>query len=176
MNKADYIELGYISKAHGIRGELKAVFDVYDIGEYKNKKELYLAKGDKPIEIYLVKKFNITPKKIVIIAFEGIDDRNQSEELVGSTIYFPQADLPQLKDGHFYYFQIEGFQVEDKQLGSLGKVVTVIDGPAHDILVMNYKHKEVLIPMTDEFVLQADMETKVLHTNLPDGLVDAYIN
>lgn len=175
MKREDCIEIGYIPKAHGLKGELKAVFDVYDIQEYKRIKSLFLAKKDQPLKEYTVTKFQIVSRESAIIGLGEITDRNQAEELIPVGMYFPADQLPKLPEGQFYYFDVIGFTVKDKQLGTLGTVRDFADGPAQDLMIMDYQDKEVLIPVTDHFVLNADMDAKIIHTDLPEGLLEFYL-
>lgn len=175
MKKENCIVLGYIAKAHALNGTVKAVFDVHDIGEYLDVKSLYLAKKDETLTLYEVKSFQVSTQKFAHLKFASISDRIKAESLVGSTIYFPIEALPELKDGHFYYFQVIGFQVMDEELGELGTVSDFADGPSNDIMIMHYKGREVLIPMHEEFVGKADFETKKVFTKLPEGLLDIYL-
>jgi len=175
MTRNDYIELGYIEKAHGLKGEVKAKFDVFDLSEYSHRKSFFLAKKEEPLKTMKVKRMNLIGQGQAIIKFEGVNYRDEAEALKGATIYFPEAELPPLEEGKFYYYQIIGFEVEDKTHGRLGKVVNIIETSGQDVLVMNYKEKEVLIPMTEEFVLKADHEAKLMHTAMPDGLLELYV-
>ena len=175
MTKDECVELGYIAKAHGLKGEVKVVFDVHDIHEYGKGTRLYLAKKEAPLQARKIKQIRVSNDKHAIVLFEGVDDRNASEALRGTTLYFPESELPELPEGHFYYFEVIGFTIEDAKLGPLGSIQRIIDGAAQDIIVMDYQGKEVLIPMNPEFVGQADMQARVLHTQLPDGLLEVYM-
>ena len=53
---------------------------------------------------------------------------------------------------------------------------TVYAMQAQDLLVMSYQNKEVLIPVDPEIVLGADKEAQTLQVNLPEGLLDVYLN
>ncbi|WNJ17935.1 ribosome maturation factor RimM [Pontibacter sp. G13] len=176
MHRSECIELGYVTKPHGLQGELKSVWDVHDIHEYSRSRILYLAKKDGPINPFRVESFHVINNKSALLSLKGVESRMDAEELGGSTIYFPLELLPKLKDGHFYYFQIMGFEVVDEKLGTLGNIVQVVDQAAQDLLVMEYQGHEVLIPMTDQFVKNADLEAKQVFTNLPEGLMDLYLN
>ena len=83
--------------------------------------------------------------------------------------------MPELDKNQFYYHEIIDYKVVDKNLGELGTVQTVHSMQAQDLLVMDYKGKEVLIPVISEIVLNADKEAKVLNVNLPDGLLEVYL-
>lgn len=175
MRKEDCIELGYISKAHGLKGEVKAQFDVYDMEEYKGRKSFYLAKKDEPLNKMRLKRMQHVGKGQLILKFEGVNFRDEAEALQGSTIFFPESDLPALEDGQFYYFQIIGYEVEDKNHGRLGKVKDIMETSGQDILIMNHKEKEILIPMTEGFLLGADHEEKLVKTAMPEGLLEFYL-
>lgn len=174
MKKDQCVEIGYISKAHGLNGEVKAVFDVHDLAEYLSIKELYLSKKDNPLRSESIEYFHPLTESVGLLKLKGINYRDQAEELKGTTLFFPIEDLPQLEDGRFYYFQIIGFEVRDKNLGTLGTIKEAIDTGSQDILIMEYLNQEVMIPVVEEFVLEADMDNQLLHTNLPDGLLELY--
>ncbi len=177
MQKKDCIELGYISRAQGLKGEVRAVLDVYDLREYLSVKLLHLAKKDAPLTPIEVQKLRIhqPTKGEVVIKFKGVDDRNQAEELKGHTLYFPETELPELPEGHFYFFEVIGYRVMDVEKGELGTVKDFLDGGAQDLLVMDYQGKEVLIPIQDEVVGLADHEAQTIEVELPEGLLELYL-
>jgi hypothetical protein len=52
-----------------------------------------------------------------------------------------------------------------------GVVKDVIDNPAHDILLITDTNgKEYMLPFVDAFVLDVDMEQRVVNVNIPIGL------
>lgn len=175
MDRSDCIQIGYIAKAHGIQGEVKAVFDVHDLSEYRRVKTLYLAQGQEPLRPYTVERMRIHNQKEIILTLAESTDRNTAELLRSSTIYFPEADLPNLPEGHFYYYQVIGYRVVDTERGPLGTVEDFIDGTSHDFMAMRYQGQEVLIPITDAFVGLADHGAQTVAVALPDGLLELYL-
>ncbi|MEO0473963.1 MAG: ribosome maturation factor RimM, partial [Bacteroidota bacterium] len=168
------IQLGYIGKAHGLRGEVKATFDVQDLLDYQKEETFYIGKKGGPIRPVKVKNFRVQSNSQAVLHLAESDDRDTADALRGHTIYFPIAQLKPLSDGHYYYFQVIGFQVIDVNLGPLGTVQDFADGAANDILIMDYQGKEVLIPVVDHIVGMADFESQSIQTNLPAGLLEAY--
>lgn len=173
--KSPYIEIGYIADAFGLGGEVKAKLDVHDIEEYLRIKKLLLGKKGEVPQSYKIKKKNFRTNSDATFALEGIDTREDAEALRGNTIFIHETDLPKLPEGRFYYFEVIGFQILDEEQGELGTVEDILEMPAQDVLVMLYKDKKVMIPMVDEVVLRADKIQKVVHTHLPEGLVDLYL-
>lgn len=174
MERKDCIVIGYTARAHGVQGELRCVLDVFDIGEYRRVKQLYLARKEGPLQAWPVRQFKALSGSEALLRLEGCDTREAAEALCGHTLLYPVALLPPLGEGHFYYFQAIGFQVCDEQLGPLGTVKDFADGPAHDYVIMDYQQQEVPIPLIDAFVLRADMASRTLFTRLPEGLIELY--
>ena len=141
---------------------------------YAQRKSFYLAKKDKPLEKFKLKRMQLVGQQ-AIMKFEGVNYRDEAEALRSSTIYFPIAELPKLKEGQFYYYEVIGYEVEDKKLGRLGRVKDIMETSGQDILIRLYREKEILIPMTEAFVLNAEHDHKLIHTDIPDGLVDFYL-
>lgn len=175
MLPADCVEAGFIARPHGVKGDVKAVFDVDDIRDYRRRSPLYLAKPNQPLLPYTVEGFSVASPKEAIIRFKGITSADEAEALKGSTIYFPVASLPPLPAHRYYYFEVEGFTIEDENLGTLGTLRTITEMSHHDVIVMDYKEHEVLIPLVDEFVLGPDKERRVMKTRLPEGLLEIYM-
>ena len=94
--------------------------------------------------------------------------------MVGCSAFLPEDNLDELDETQFYYHEIIGFDVEDQQLGKLGKVKTVYTMPIQDLIAMPYNGHEVLIPVNDEIIPKVNREAKILYVNLPEGLLEVY--
>ncbi len=164
---------GYISKVHGIKGELKARFDVEDIAEFKKEASLFLFKNGKPT-LFTVLNFRILSPEEVILSLKEITDRNVAESWKGAEVQYPSENLPQRNEDDFFLSELIGFRVQDEKLGTLGLISEVIEKPVQNLLSMNMNGTEVLIPIDDAIVLRADHDQKTLFTCLPDGLLEVY--
>jgi 16S rRNA processing protein RimM len=173
MTKDNCFELGKITKTHGLKGEVVLWLDVDFPEDYEDLESIFLdVKGE--LVPYFMESYRLSGNR-AIVQFEDIDTFEQAEAMVNLEAFLPLEELPELEDDQFYYHEIIGFQIKDKNLGDLGTVQTVHSMQAQDLLVMNYKGKEVLIPVIPEIVLEADKEAKILNVNLPDGLLEVYL-
>ena len=87
-------------------------------------------------------------KGMMLIKFEGIDDRNAAEELVGAYCTVPLGEARALPDDRYYHFQLVGLRVFDTRSDrDLGQVAEVLTYPANDVLRVTNGTNEVLIPM-----------------------------
>lgn len=173
MTKEDCFELGKITKTHGLKGEVVLWLDVDFPEDYEDLESVFLdQKGE--LVPYFIETYRLSGNR-AIVQFEDIDTFEKAEGLINLQAFLPLEELPELGNDQFYYHEIIGFQVVDKQLGVLGIVQTVHSMQAQDLLVMDYKSKEVLIPVIPEIVLQADKDAKILNVNLPEGLLEVYL-
>ena len=60
-------------------------------------------------------------------------------------------------------------------MGKLAPIETVYSFTEASLLVMPYKGKEVLIPINDDTIEKVDRANKTVYVNLPDGLLDVYL-
>lgn len=174
MTKEDCYLLGKITKTHGLKGELAIWLDVDYPEEYEELDSVLLEiKGE--LVPHFVEEIQIRPNKS-IIKFEDIDTIEAASKLVNCDIYLPEDNLPELEDNdQFYYHEIINYDVVDEVKGKLGKVLAVYTSERQDLIAMQYQGKEVLIPIDDDIVKTVDREKKELYTNLPEGLLEIYL-
>ena len=84
--------------------------------------------------------------KSLIAKFAGIDDRTAAEGLDGSYIGAPRKDLPQNAENEFYWGDLVGLEVVNEAGETLGKVTSLIEAGAHQVLVVQDGTREHLLP------------------------------
>ncbi|HEX8546577.1 MAG TPA: ribosome maturation factor RimM [Cytophagaceae bacterium] len=173
MNKDACFHFGRIIKAHGIKGEVLINLAVEDPSNFKKLESVFVELNQKLVPFFIEKITYTSPTKC-IIAFEDVGSLEDVEDLLNADIYLPLTSLPSLKKGQFYYHEVQGYLIEDKSLGELGTIVAIVETAGHDLICMDYKGTEVLIPLTDNIVLSADHDRKKVFVDLPDGLVEMY--
>lgn len=172
----DCFELGKILKTHGLRGEVSIFLDVDYPEDYEEIDAIWLNINGK-LEAFEVEQVRILPNKpkTALLKLAGIDKIEETEPIIGETIYLPLSALPELGEKQFYFHEVIGFEVIDKVLGKLARIETVYSFTEGSLLVMPYKGKEVLIPINDETIVKVDRENKTLYVSLPNGLLDVYL-
>jgi 16S rRNA processing protein RimM len=84
----------------------------------------------------------------LLVTFEGIDERNVAEELVGAYCTIPLEEARALPADRYYHFQLVGLRVFDtRSARELGQVAEVLTYPANDVLRVTSGTNEILIPM-----------------------------
>ena len=173
MQLEDCYEIGFILKPHGLKGAVNIQLDVDEPEEYATMESVLVRIGNGLIPFF-IESMQLTGNKGVI-KFEDINTLDEAERLRSCAVYLPLDQLPELGDGQFYYHDVIGHAVMDEQRGTLGTIRDVLSGGNQDLIVMDYKGKEVLIPVSDDIVLRADHEKKVVFVKLPEGLLEIYL-
>jgi 16S rRNA processing protein RimM len=174
MDVNDCVKIGFITKAHGIKGEVRISLEDEEIIDLEEIESVYVLQGT-GLTQFILEEVRPQPGNEVLLKFKGVATRNESELLARNPLYVAKADLPEPEEGEFYYHEIMGFQVVDDKLGALGEVIGVEPMPGQDLLRMRYQGREVLIPMAEHIVKQVDRDARTVQTHLPEGLLEVYL-
>jgi len=95
--------------------------------------------------------------KTVIVRIDGYDDRDQAAGLIGTEIGIPRDELPETEGDQYYWSELEGLSVVDRDGTALGKVSHLLETGANDVMVVK-GDTERLIPFAmDKVVLGVDL-------------------
>ena len=167
--------LGYIVRTHGTTGNVVIFLDVDYPEDYDELDSVYVEiKGE--LVPYFIDHINLQKQSNAIVSFEDVNTIEKAQALVGNALYLSLDELEELGDEDFYYHEIKGFTVTDQTKGELGIVREVYSLNGQDLIAMDYQGCEVLIPTAEDIVLKADKENKVLLVNLPEGLLEVYLD
>ncbi len=169
-----FLLLGEILRPHGIRGELRMRI-LTDYPERISELDaVYLGKkaDDKNPTPYEIDHIRIT-QGYGLLKLKLIFNRNQAEEMRGLFVMVRTEDAVPLDDDEIYLFQLIGMDVYLESGELLGTLHEVLETGANDVyIVKSKKYGEVLIPATDETILETDVEQNRVTVSLPDGLID----
>lgn len=89
--------------------------------------------------------------KGLIVHVEGFDVPETARTLTGTTVWVESSAMPSLPEGEFYWHQLEGLRVVNKQGLVLGTVAELMETGANDVLVVkpdgdSIDQRERLIP------------------------------
>ncbi len=164
------IGLGRISGAHGIKGTVKVRADA---GAATTDPEVFAALGEVWIggQSYRVVEAG-RHKNQVLLWLDGVQTRNEAEELVGLEVEGDRQRFPALPPGEYYWFQVLGLPVVNLADGSrLGYLDHIIPTPGHDVYVVVEGEREVLLPAVEEVIVEINLEQGVIKALPPEGLL-----
>jgi 16S rRNA processing protein RimM len=110
------------------------------------------------------------------VRFEEIQDEAAANSIMGSELYLPLELLPKLSGDKFYYHEVIGFELKDKNHGYIGKITGVNDMVSQALFEAEKEGRKLLIPITDDIVVKVDRLNKIIHIDTPEGLVELYLS
>jgi 16S rRNA processing protein RimM len=159
MPRPEWIEVGRISRPHGVHGEVRVALSSDNPERFVAGAQLHARPGrvgtagarlqeQVRLTIHSVRGDGDFP----IVAFSEIADRGRAEAFSGYVLEIRSSQLPELDDDEYYPFDLIGLQARDSSGSILGPINDVLGSPAHAILVVALRSGgEALVP----FVLAA---------------------
>jgi 16S rRNA processing protein RimM len=168
----DYLRVGVVASAHGIRGEVNVYPTTDDPGRFDELDEVILDRHGKreTRSVEGVKYF----KQMVILKLEGIDTRNDSEAIRGAELLVTRDKAVGLAAGEYFIGDLVGLEVWTDEGEKFGTLTDVMKTGANDVYVIRGEGdgKEYLFPATRECILSVDMEEKRMTVHILPGLLD----
>ena len=177
INKNEWLVVGLITSCHGIKGQLK-VKSLTDFEErFLKPGTRWLQKeNEPPLEIKLTSGFRQPGRATFIISIEGINSRNDAEQLKKFKILVKTDNLPRLEKEEFHLLELINLQVktlENDKLKIIGKVLDLENEKNNLLVIQLFKNqKVVLIPFVEEIVPIVDIKNNFLIINPPKGLLE----
>ena len=159
-----YIRIGVITSPHGIKGEVNVFPTTNDKEMFKTLESCYMLdkNGLQPKKVMGCKYF----KKLVILQFEDVVDRNTSETLRQKELYIARDEANILGEKQYYVTDLIGCSCQDEEGNDFGVIKDYMETSASIILqIEDADGKEHLVPAIPEFLVKVDLEKKnvILH-------------
>lgn len=156
------IEIGYVAKAHGVRGELRIVTHNPESTTLDQARSVHI--GGVAFEVESARAVN----GAYLLCVAGVSDRNRAEELKGKAVEV-ERDLVPLDDGEVILSELVGFDVFLPDGTAFGTVARIDAGP-QDRLVIHHGDIERLLPYVPEFIVSVDTNEGSIVADPPEGL------
>jgi 16S rRNA processing protein RimM len=184
---ADAIEIGRITDAWGIKGWFKVLPHSASPEALFSSKAWFLLPPDRPLkpkrsavtaptavsQTHWTEPLLLTVKEVknhsdtVVACAHGMDDRNAAESLRGARIFVPRSSFPAAADGEYYWVDLLGLQVLNREGLDLGQVRDLMSTGPQTVLVIEAapeaeggKSVERMIPFVSAFVDAVDLPGK----------------
>lgn len=171
----DRLLLGRITAAYGIKGWVRIYAYTVPVEQIFAYAPWVLTRGKEeeagtPLE-------GRPHGKGVVARLQGCETRDEAEVLIGSEIWVAKSRLPEIGEGEYYWYQLEGLRVQNLQGENLGIVDHLMESGSSDIMVVRSENpvesvsdpagfprdkqvKDRLVPFVlDKVVRKVDLES-----------------
>lgn len=181
---ADAVEVGRILGAWGVQGGLKIKPFAADPQALFSSKRWYLLPPETPRVLPAGKPGAAMPAlpgllrikqarehgEGVIATAHDLDDRDAAQALAGCRIFVSRQSFPTPDEGEFYWVDLIGLAVSNREGQALGKVVGLIETGPHCVLRVQGEpqdSEERLIPFVQAYVDEVDLPGGSLRVDWP---------
>lgn len=164
--RPEFIQVGTVVNAHGIRGEVKVNplqgFDPEFIADFDT---LYIGNQKTTVKSARVHK------STALLTLPNVTDMDAALALKGKSVSIRREDA-QLPEGEYFDEELVGCTVIDDATGeTVGTVDRVLTYPAHKIYQVKGGGHEYLIPaVRGAFIKHIDPEAAVIRVHMMKGL------
>lgn len=162
------IPIGYVRRAHGIRGDVVVRGLVSDAaGRLVTGATLTDGSTARVVTAHRPLKGD------VVVHLEGVEDRDAAEALVGTQFVMGSAERRQLEPDEWWAEDIVGCDVRERDGSVVGTVADVVVGAAQDRLAVETPDgRRGEVPFVDALVLGVDLDRRTITVDLPEGLFE----
>ncbi len=164
------LPIGRIVGTHGVRGELKLLLFNPESEAITEGLTLVLRKADREKSLVVT---SLRPhKRFLLIRLQECDSMTAAEEWIGADACIHPADLPPIGPDEIYHHELLGMQVATVEGRELGRIIEILETPAHDVCTVRGSGREYLIPLVAHVIREVDKVHQRLIIDPPSGLLD----
>lgn len=162
--KLDYIQVGRIVNAHGIRGEVRLLPQGFDPNYLTGFETLYLGKDKAPA----VPTASHVHKSFVLLKLPGVDDMNAALSYKETPVFIRREDAA---DGQPFDDELLGMIVKNADTGeTLGKLTLVEDYPASKVYTVTGAHTYLIPAVPEVFIVSVNLDENVMLVHVLKGM------
>ncbi len=173
----ELVTVGKIKDSHGLKGELFVALFAGEAPWLPEIKKFTLEykspnKEDHTLHREFVIRSVRPHKKGLIIQTEEITDRTQADKYIGAVFQIPKKLTVSRAGENIFLGEIEGFTVQDEDLGNIGVITAFSSNGVQDLLIVTSEEDEYQIPLVKDFLIEIVWHEKKLLMKLPDGILE----
>lgn len=162
----EYTHVGYISKQHGLRGNLLInILSNYKIN-IKNIQFLYIEMGLSKVP-FEIEKIIFTKNQTYLIGLKNYNNREKTIQFINKNIFIFNKNI---EFNNEKLLRLINYKIIKNGI-EIGFVQNFLI-KEQTILFCNIDNKEVYIPYVDNFVKKIDHKKKKLYVDLPNDLLN----
>lgn len=173
----DAIEVGRIVDAWGIKGGIKVLPFSSDPQALFSSRRWFLRPPEKPLgpkaATPLPTLLRITNAReqgdVIVATAQDVADRNAAEALRGCRVFVSRASFPTADTDEYYWIDLIGLAVVNREGQALGSVADLLDTGAHSVLRVTQvetdgqgqaQERERLIPFVAAYIDAVSLEQR----------------
>ena len=152
MTDNSRILIGKVSGCFGVKGWLK-IFSYCEPRENIASYDTWIV-NDKVFESVESKRNG----KLIVAKLEGIDDKDTALSLLGQKIEINKEQLHSLNNDQYYWHDLVGLEVTNKQGVNFGTIKSLLETGAHDVVIIKGERERIVPYIMGQTILKVNLE------------------
>lgn len=152
----NWVAMGYIKGAFGVKGWVKVAVSTEHTDSLLDYPVWQLSKNNVS-HSYTLENGHVAGDGLQV-KFAEINDRDTAQLLRGYTVEIRRSDFLPAEEGAYYWTDLVGLPVSNRQGQLLGKVSSLMETGAHDVLVVDGSYGHKLIPFVAHYIDSVDLD------------------
>ncbi|MBP3725684.1 MAG: 16S rRNA processing protein RimM [Bacteroidaceae bacterium] len=167
----DLYKIGRVGKPHGVHGEVQLLVDD-DVFDRTDTPYIFIEVDGLPVPFFF-ESYRFRGSQSALAVFEGIDSEQAARRLTGSTLWFERR-LADADADDTALPALVGYTITDEQQQqTVGTIVAINDTTINVLFeVETPDHRQLLIPVAEEWITDIDTDRRTVSMHLPEGLTD----
>jgi 16S rRNA processing protein RimM len=163
VEKQDWIVIARFGRPHGLKGlvSINSFTDPRDNVLTYLPWHVRMNNGWNPINVLHVESTH----KAILAKVEGYEEREEVAALTNLEIGITSEQLPPLSNGEYYWFQLQGLTVINKEQQVLGTITEIIPTGSNDVLVVDGEKRHLIPYLMDLYVQKIDMDKGMIEVD-----------
>jgi len=170
INQNSLFLLGKINKVHGLSGEVSFTLNS-DISFDEELPCLFVEVDGIPVPFF-IEEMRFSTDTTGFLKFEDIEKTEDARILNGLPLFIEKkylAEEPVAQNDFEFY---EGFTLVDEKNGNIGIVKFIDTSTENHLFVVGDDDNEILIPVSEDYILSIDEANRTIYLHLPEGLLE----
>jgi len=169
---SNYFNIGKLAATYGIKGEILLQHSLGKKTSLKGLQAIFIEEKLDSFLPYFIESTKIKDEEHTYLKLQGVDTKETAHKLIKKEAWMLEEDFKKYA-GTSAPISLLGFMMinEGKEIG---EVLEVIEQPHQVLCKIMYNNKEALIPIHENSLLEVDKKKKIVHVDLPEGLLDIY--
>ena len=167
MESKTLFPIAKITKAFGFKGEVGLQTLIMQYDDYLFIKQLSIGLNEKSVtEVNIIKISGSKNKKLL---FSGLKSKDDVKQIIGNYIFVHLSIGDSL---NMISPKLIGARTSDENNEYIGRLISMISHPGHDIYVVFANNKELLIPVVPEIIKNINHTNKEIEISKMSGLLN----
>lgn len=170
--KADCGKVGFFRKTHGVNGDLILEFEPQFENSIENANRFFVELEGLLVPFFVVENgFRFKTDNSAIITFDGVETEKYAKRMIGNSAFLFKNEIITMHDENFGS-ELVNYILFDENFGELGIIEQVDNYSGNIVITVNFRGKELLVPFSEDFLIETDKQKKIIKLKLPEGLIE----